>query len=517
MNLAELRELCRVQLGLPDTGAKGRARINDMLNQALRYVGPDLPEALMRRQYKMKLEKAWTRGTLSTVANDPYLLEIIGSGWSLFSPAPDAVQVRARTLEVTLGGDSYYTVKIQDFFSVAELVGPIRFFFVLPAPYPNTGETGLVYRVYTDAYPIPLQATDIQTVQLSVTSQITPFARPESHSGLLMLRRTRGWRASGRVQAFADGDAEQLLNPRQAPKAEVVEEPDPTERWGYDSGGTERGVAYVGHQYGPAGSFEYCYCLGWGRRPFPQDVHAGTIGLASSALGAPGEMRIGLPFFLSGPSKGTGVIATTWGGAAVRLISANMHYVYGYNARSDALSRGHSGLEKWWFRRRTVALSAGGAFPQIEADGVWYLWRVTDAKEITTWDRGDSDPVDRAFELPRNYGHREIRFDITDPTIEDVLIEYQMKPGRMEVDEDVCPIPETHADILLEGVRAQMAMRDGDKQGVALASQRQRERLQDLINRYQRDSFMAAAFGRVTVGSGREGIWPWPNPPVVGL
>ena len=517
MNLAEIRELCRVQLGLPDTGSKGRTRLNDMINQALRYVGPDLPEALMRRQYRLRLEKAWTEGTLSTVANDPYLLEIIGPGWNLLVPAPDAVDVRARTLEVSLGAQNYYTVKIQDFFSVAELGGATRYFFVLPAPYPNTGATGLVYRVYTDAYPIPLQATDIQTVQLSVTSQITPFARPESHSGLLALRRARGWRASGRIQAYADGDGQQLMNPRQAPKAEVAEEPAAGERWGYDQGGTEHGSAYAGHQYGPAGSFEYCYCLGWGRRPFPQDAHAGAIGAGGAAATSPGGTRIGLPFFLSGPSKGTGVISTIWGNGAVKLTSPNMHYVYGYNARSDSLSRDHSGLEKWWFRRRTVALSAGTAFPQVEADGVWYLWRITDAEETTTWDRGDSDPPDRMFELPRNYGHREIRFDITDPITEDVLLEYQMKPGRLEADEDVLPIPETHADIIIEGVKAQMATRDGDRQGVMFANQRQRERLQDLINRYQRDSFMSATFGRVAVGSGQPGMWPWPNPPIVGL
>ena len=515
MNLAEIRELCRVQLGLPDTGSKGRARLNDMINQALRYVGPDLPEALMRRQYRLRLEKAWTTGTLSGVANDPYLLEIIGAdaGFTF----PEAVEIRARTLEVTLGAEHYHTVRIRDFWQKVELGGPTRYFFILPTPFYNPTATGLVYRVYTDAYPIPITATDIQTVQLSVTSQITPFARPESHSGLLALRRARGWRASGRIQAYADGDAEQVIAPRDVPKAEVAQEPEPTERWGYDSTGTQRGGAYVGHQYGPAGSFEYCFCLGWGRRPFPQDAHAGAIGSSGLSLTAPGESRIGLPFYMGGPSKGTGVVSTTWGGAAVKLTSPNMHYVLGYNARSDALSRGHSGLEKWWFRRRTAKLSAGTAFPQVEADGVWYLWRITDAEETTTWDRGDSDPPDRLFELPRNYGHREIRFDITDPITEDVLLEYQQKPGRLEVDEDVLPIPETHADIILEGVRAQMAMRDGDKQGVALAAQRQRERLQDLINRYQRDSFMSATFGRVAVGSGQPGMWPWPNPPIVGL
>ena len=517
MNLAETRTLVRTMLGLPDTGTKGRTRLDEMINNALRYVTPQLPEPLLRRQYRMRLESAWTVGTLSGVASDLYVLEIIDitSGYVF----PPATEIRARTLEVSLGGERYFTTQIRDFFFKVELGGPSRYFFVLDTPFYDASLTGLTYRVYTDAYPIPLTAIDIQTVQLSVTSQLLPLAFAESHSGLLALRRTRGWRASGRVQAYSDGDAQALPAPRQAPVASVLQEPTDAEKWGYDTIGTEHGSAYAGHQYGPAGTFEYCYCLGWGRRPTPQDAHGGSY-LSTPAATFPGEIRFGKPFLLSGRSNGTGPISTTWGGSAIKLSSPNMHYVWGYNARSSAFSRNHSGLEKWWFRRRitTATSPAGGSpFDAIESDGVWYLWRITDAGETETWDRGDSDPPDREFELPRNYGHRFIRFDITQPTPpEDVLLEYTERPTLLQADEDVVPIPDEHMEIIVVGVKAQLANRDGDKQGVALARAEQEALVRSLRDRYGRDSFVAVEFGRVTMGGGT-GLWPWPTPPVAGL
>lgn len=523
MNLGELRTLVRTRLGIPDLGSKGAKRLDEMINQALRFVTPFLPEAILRHQYRLRLEPAWTVGTLSGVADDAYALEVIGgTGYSF----PSRHEIQARTLEVQLPVEGanigaqprYFVSVVRDFVVKVEVGGSTRYFFILDQPFYDTSLTGLAWRVYTDAYPIPLRAVDIQTVQLSPESQLLPLAYAESHSGLLALRRARGWRSGGRVQAYADGDAQQLQQPRQAPTTSVAQEPAPGERWGYDAGGTQHGSAFVGHQYGPAGQFEYCYCLGWGRRKTPQDLHAGDFGDNVGPVGAPGELRIGQPFWLSGPSKSTGPVSTTWGGAAIRISSADMSYVWGYNARSGTISRGYSGLSKWWFRRRltTAPSPAGGSpFDAIEADGVWYLWRITPADETTTWDRGDSDPPDRNFELPRHYGHRAVRFDLTAPNIEDVLLEYHRKPEMLSDDQDVVPIPEEHIDVLVYGVKAQQAERDGDARAVGIAAAQQREALDALRTARTRDSFLNVEFGRVTVGSSTPGLWPWPNPPTV--
>ena len=56
MNLQDLRAAIRVKTGYPARGDTGTKRLNNVLNQALRKLWGEIPEVLLREEYRIILE-----------------------------------------------------------------------------------------------------------------------------------------------------------------------------------------------------------------------------------------------------------------------------------------------------------------------------------------------------------------------------------------------------------------------------------------------------------------------------
>lgn len=505
MNLKDFRSWCRNRLGLPVAGDKGSAAFNAEVREAVKRLAADMPDILLRTQYQFKLELPFIAGTLSVDPNDPYVVSVEGltTDQNTYLSNLDAGLVRGRTLEIyappnaTNANTTTFTrVKIRDKGKWNDLaMSPPT--LVMDRPWPNTTDTGMPYRILTEEYPVPANAREITRVVISPETTPGPLQRALDYERLTLMRQARGWRGQGRPMWFASGVWQQLPGLRSAPVATVLTGDPPAKKWGYPSGSLNTNC-------GPAGTFKYVCCVVWGRRPFPEALHAGAEGALF-----PGTSSVKAPRYISGASVETSAVTTTWGNGAIKLTSPDLDYVFGYNADPSKRSYRKSGLEKWWFRARVATeASTSSVHPSVEADNTFYLWRITPGYETVTYDDGSSDPVDRLYQLADYSGHQSIAFEICPSEAENVQVHMTPRPAELTNDNDALPVPPDAHEALLTLVQwHRLGDRDGDRAARVEFERRYREELDRL-----RAQFSGAKFSPRSMGDGL-GIGPWPGGP----
>jgi len=447
MNLYDLREAVRVKTGYPERGATGTTRLNKAINYALRHAWGEMPEALLKQQHRFFMEPPIT-GFANIHFDDLYTWYLPGTPPAPPTGPPAVLTTNgtlsARNFEVYKGG-VWHQFRIREVRRTAidpdQLPFPAEYdCIIVDKPWINFTDTNLAFRLYTDGYPYP---GDVQRVRTMVYNpEVEPRELPVSAhpEEMARMRLGYGWRNQGRIEFAASGDWYQQPAPHYTPSVGTFSEPINANRWGYDDAGVEHGAAYAGRRFGAAGTFSYRVCHVWGRSPsqFNGTVDPGTIAAQNQTA------RLA-PFYISSPSPASATVTTTWGGGGVQIKMPDIGYQHSGTSNVKHPSYRRSGVQKFIFRARHATQAAGvgnnAAITELENDGIYYLWKVVDGDVTVAIDKGESDPVERDFQLKDFHGHFHLRFDKAPDAKVPMLLYTVQRPPTLEYDTDAPNLP----------------------------------------------------------------------------
>jgi hypothetical protein len=445
MNLAELREAVRVKTGYPERGTTGTTRLNKAINYALRHAWGEMPEVLLKQQYRMRLETPISNTAVIHFA-DRFTWYLPGS---IAGPVlPTDGTLSARNFEVQGTDGNWYQFRIREVRRVQiQLVsgGPfvVRDIVIVDKPWFDNATTVLAFRIYTDAYPYPGDVQKVRTIVYNPEvepRELPVSAHPEE---MARMRLGYGWRNQGRIEFAASGDWYQQPAPHYTPAATVLAQPEvDNERWGYDDLGGERDSLFNGRRYGAAGTFSYKVCHVWGRQPAQFNGVLDPAG-ADFVADQPGLLA---PFYISSPSPASEQVSTVWHGGRIEVTLPDIGYQHSDTNNSTYPSYRRSGVQKFIFRARHATSTAAGPtgsadITKLENDGIYYLWKIVDGDVTFVVDKGDADPVQRAFPLKDFHGHFHVRFDKTPDANVPMLMYVVKRPPTLDFDTDAPNLP----------------------------------------------------------------------------
>lgn len=532
MNLADIREAIKSKTGYPERGTTGTIRLNRLINHALRQVRGDMPEVLLREEYRFELSKPISE---STRANGT-ILGLHPSGaiagetadpqtWvlgpftaadtvlmGLFDPGATQGVYRGRWLDVERDG-KVWTLRVHDIYLKVTDSYPDNLYnwnIVVDKPWDNTTDLAIPYKLYTYEYPYPGDVVRVRQVIIDPDGRRSTMRFSTLPESLASFKIQNGWKATGTPQISARGDFFQLEPPHYTPEIELDTTPagDPVGSytgptnyyaWGHSGTGTTQTEQPT---YGVAGTFSYRVVHVWGRHwPLLNNVT---------------EKRTFYPWYYSAPSPPTAQISTGWGGPAVKLTTPDIEYVYGYGQDSTLPSYHRNGYEKWIYRARhdidkttTNPAMSGSNYPEVEKDGVYYLWKITEGDVTVTRDRGDQDPVERLETIRESHGHYHIRFDYLPNDINDVLMSVIRRPETLTYDTDAPRIPPEAMDALIHLTCSYiLGERDGSADRVAMYRALYNDDLRRLRSLAALDSHVRPSFSDGLSPTGQPAIIP---------
>lgn len=502
-NLKGVRTSIRVRTGLTEKGETGDDRLNHLVNLAQRQLWNDQPDVFMKQEIRILLQPAIT-GTLDICPTDLRVARVSDGTNTTISDTPGFPEVfRARWIDITDSEGVVHTRRIltvgrsttnQDWGDGAFT----RDIIVMDRPYASA-QDDLEFRIYTLDYPLPADVVDITAVYRNPEGdgfdELTAVYPAE-----LDRLRLGAWNESGLPEAYSDGDFFQLPPPHQAPTAValnvgLLDE----QKWGYDDDGVED------DSFGAAGEFSYCYCLVWGRIKSP------TRDMQSQSDATERELA---PFYISAPSEPSDNVSTEWGEAEIvvgtqadgweRIRKVGLA-PGGLGMLSDLAPL--TGLEKWFFRaRHSTNAENGPSIIAAPADGVYRLWKITSASDLSVTDKGDADPPDFSFPLKEFTGHKSIRFDRTpsEGSPVEILIRATVRPPLLSQDTDVLPLPPNAVEAVVNKVCHYLAERDGDLNKATYFSSLYEKQVNSLRESHGWTSTKKPGFGDgITVGGTR--------------
>ena len=204
-------------------------------------------------------------------------------------------------------------------------------------------------------------------------------------------------------------------------------------------------------------------------------------------------------------SKESDEITSSWGMNGIEIITPNIDYVYGYGEQPSRASYHKFGYEKFIFRKR-ISVSepkqnpnVNGPAPtveEVEADSIYYLWKVTPGHQTSAIDDGNSDPVDRRFSLEAFNGHFHIKFDRLPTSETPVLLRTFSRPPLLRYDTDTPRIPPECYDALYALTASYLTGdRDGEPARKSLYFQEYQVHLKRLRKTYNLAGHQVGSFG----------------------
>ena len=496
MDLAGLRSQVVAITGYPEKGTVGQQRLNSAINYSLRQVWREMPEALMKEEFRFRLEPPVSTNTISVVAADPLTMVVVATPTDLTATsfATDGTLV-ARWLEVKTGSRYVYR-RVEDVYVV--LSGPgdsiATWYIVMDKPWENTTDTELTYRIFTKEYPYPSDVQKIRKIMYDPENSSHKITYSLFADELYDRRLAHGFRNSGVPSRAARGDFFTLPSPHYKPAVSVLEiETGAKDPWTYMWGHDEDSPYAADTDYGPAGTFSYKVMHVWGRRPLLDPAHKRPSESGSGTL---------MPFYVSSPSEASDKVTTTWGAGKIQIVTPDIDYVngYGHDTESAVKSYHKYGVEKWIFRARHEATTAGTVHKDVESDGVYYLWKIVEGYEATTvtpiYDAGQHDPVDKTIPLKDVHGHFHVRFDSYPDSAVDVLLSIIRRPDTLKYDTDVSRVPPECYGALIDLTCSYLVgRRDGEPKRESYYYARYMEEVDRLRGLYTFSGFQNPAFG----------------------
>ena len=439
MNLADLREAVRIRTGYPERGDTGDKRLNNLINQALRKLWGEVPDVLLREEFRFALEPP---GSITVAIDTTVTPSRTLTSTATTSDFPEGIeQVVARWIELQDENGNWIQRRIV---AAAVSAGSSTFYIDDPVTTTDfTNSASISAKVYTKEYPYPADVQQIRDVVLNPESNPRQLLRSRFGPEIRRAKLGLGWQDTGQIQFYSRGDFFQLPAPNYAPAvspAEQIGHLGIIQKWGYDSSGSEQ------IEYGPAGTFSYRVCHVWGDWP-NRTGNAAMTGITT----------IKKPFYISSVSKSTTKIGAKWGASSVKIELPNIEYLYGYGRETSDPAYKKHGIKRFVFRARhatetTISApgAAGSTHGSVPADGVYYLWQSVDGDTTEVYDNGSYDPVAINYPLKEFVGHQHVRFDKRPSVGDHVLVSCIRRPSTLRIDTDAPRVPPECYGALIE-------------------------------------------------------------------
>lgn len=520
--LKDLREAVfrRTDWG-PSAGTFSADLVDDHINDALQQIALDAPflffEESIRFATQEDFEPTLDGDTVSvhdddqvagfgSVPNAWVLRRDLSVAASTASPWATDRSWDARVIEITDENGVVHTNRIRSVWVESGI-----YYMSLWRPWPASqyGDTGLSYRIYTSEYYLPDELIELKSLRVVGQAYPMPIRIIGQHdaeaAGIVddQYQRTGG----GTPQLAYRRGRFALPTPNTAPDA-----------------ATTASFQWFGPE--PAGEFEYCFTLCWGKRD-PDHGASGFPSYLTEAVTVPGETdsdmaatdparhRILEPLFESSPSPVSAAVVTTNDDGeippstadAIEITLPNIEYQLGFlldglTTGSAALSRFQSTHSGWYYRiyrrRKTEDFTSytslgttlsGAHIPDLEKldiqDAFYLLVEINPRSSVGLKyiDQGTVVP-DYNRRLRNINGYQSLRFHPNPDARYEIECRCVRRPQRLVSDNDVPPIHSEAIKILVDYACSLQYEMLGQYDQAAAAERRYERGLQTLKRRY---------------------------------
>jgi hypothetical protein len=460
MNRADLRRLVLEQVDwAPTQSADFVAAVNRLINRALNALVLDAPfllETDARIVTQADAKNATVAGDRLSVHTGPSGVErhvlsrvqgVAGAtAWSLDGTWD------GRFIEVTDSAGTVHRRQTREWFTAVVNVTTYEC-VTLVEPWHNSTDTGMTYRVYTPEYTLPGDVVEIRNAHIWDASlynlQVINRWAAEQMGALDFQGQSQG-----RPASLVLGDTLQIMAPSLAPTVAATANP------------------WVGPD--PAGQWDYCYTYVWG---------------TANGAERPTPMGLAEVVWESAPSPWSAKLSSA------TTITVSMADVDAYLGFTGAFSKANrSGFRKRVYARRYANT---GVIPTEVPAVPMLLAEVAGNANYTHDGSLYPDPNRR---LKPIHGYRKVRIWPHSDGAYEIDLRVLRRPAPLDNDQDVPPVMEDAADVLVQRILAYLYELDGKPDLAGLSEQRYRAALDVLSKRYAAPAYgiTPREYGRVS-------------------
>jgi len=404
MNLADIRDRVFSQVDwAPTQSSDATTRVNRLINRAYMQLAEEAPFLFFEQTLRIATLPDFPAQSITTAAGGPDRLRVSSSDPWVLERTPlntatgltlwdEAGYWNSRMIEVTDPSGQIHRHRIRDIWT--DDSGP-RQNLSLYRPWHNTTDTGMDYRIYTDAYSLPDNLIQVHSMRLAKSNQNWPLdIISQMEAEKLSLADSPSQVSAGVPRVAWRRGHFSLDAPFVSPTAAVT-----------------TGVNWEGPE--PAGEFSYLMTYCWGYR----DEEIQTFGPAGSMVTS--RAAHPEPRWESPPSPISAVVSNTNAGTnqRIQLTLPNLGFMQGFGVNTTQ-RYGHGGFFKRIYRRRhsidrsvayTTLLRDMPGGDQIQSSPVYYLLAEVDDFTITYDDIGVASP-DYHRRLRESHGYQSVAF-----------------------------------------------------------------------------------------------------------
>lgn len=444
MNLKDIRAAVFSQADWgPKQSIDAKGRVNDFINRAYFQLALEAPFLFFEDTLQLATMPDKVGTATDTVSILTAALDTAGSpsgGGDRWVIQRDALSLSdlwditgrwdGRMLELEDSAGTKYRRRIRHIWTDS---GTGKQRISLMTPWHNTTDAAMTYRIYNEAYYMPDDVIQVNSIRLYHKNQDWPLTIVgQQEAEYLSFRDVPAQVAAGVPRTAFRAGHFQLDSPTVAAKGSVS-----TSEW-------------IGPEH--AGSFDYVFTYCWGQR----DPTYRTPGIRTRLGTAEGGWQPGdsvvEPLFESAPSPMV-TSSTTNTGMGIDLLFPSPGYLQGYGQDADARYK----MSGWYirvYRRRTTidgqgaqavsaqAFSVGEEYPE-KADEFFLIYQFGDeAASFTFTDDGSYLP-DYHKRLHEIHGYQGVSFYPRPDSRYEVEVRCTRRPRRLADDQEV---PRIHVD-----------------------------------------------------------------------
>ena len=432
MNLLDIRNALFSQSDwAPTQSPDAITRVNEFINRAYYLLSQEAPFLFFEQMLKIATlvdkEPDTVSGavdTLSVVALDPWVLQRnLPNTTATITLWPVDDSWNSRMLEVTGADGVVRRRRIRDIWTFADPLGVENQRISLYRPWPNVVDTAISYRIYNEAYYLPDDVVEVNSIRLHESGQNWPIEIVgQLEAEQLSLADLPDQVAAGVPRSAYRRGHFQLETPTKAPRLVINDPP------------------WAGPDH--AGQFEYIFTYTWGYRDSEIQDHGPDQSLAVQPNTAHREPR-----FESAPSPSSSVTLTN-NSASVFINTPSIDYMQGFGTVADSRYQ-HGGWRKRIYRRRKTVVAAAPPNAALtvgeeerELPNEYYLLFDIPGHQTSVTDSGLVIP-DYHRRIRDVHGYQALQFYPRANNRYEVEVRCLRRPQKLADDQDV---PRVHLD-----------------------------------------------------------------------
>lgn len=471
MNKGEIRTRILEQVDWnPSQSASFKAKVDRLLNRAYQNLCLEAPflffeeEARVISQKDVESASADTSDRLIVNTTDNYVLE---RSYLAAATAPQAWKTDGtwdgRMIEVKTSGGTVYRRRIREIWQDYDSgvgSGSAAIYYdriSIDHPWPNNSDTGMTYRIFTEAYELPADVIELRSARLYAD---THYQLDISAQGEMERHEYTDFQGNqlGRPHRIFRGRHYQIDAPTSSPDVSITS--------------SEQG-GWIGPE--PAGTFDFCYTYVWGLRNPELESPSGHYEPKWESAPSPVSTQVS-------PSKAAHFISLQ-----TPNIDQILNFYEEYNSSTGALQfpirSKRSGLRKRIYIRRYTQTSPPAGFQKVERPEIFFLLDEVDGHQTELKINGTKIP-DYYRRLKETHGYQSIRFWPMPDDDYEVDLRVLRRPQPLVHDHDAPRVHEEAADALIQRTLSYLYEFQGNMDSAAFAFQRYQDLLQTLTKRY---------------------------------